>query len=634
MNDINESHLNPNKLTSRTGTARAHIHFLCVLVAIFITAKQWAVVHSFSGTVFGPFLIAACAGTAFLICSFLACFSRSGFLILASLVDLVSSALLYVDLLYYRQFRELPTISSLSLIDELLDVRTSVTILLRPLDLFYFLSCLIPLVFLAFIRFTPNSWTASRPRAALNQMIAGAMLIAVAVIGSWTSVTSRDYLGGTWLARHLGTPIFHTIDIYKIAVRSLRLKVDRESVRLESQAWFRTYKEAPAATVAGSLRPKRNLMVLQVESLQTFVVGFSIEGQEITPALNKIAKNSLYFPNSFAQISRGGTADANFLANCSLLPTDPEIVYIDYAGNDYSCLPEILRSHNFDTSTSQPVPPDCYNFSNAFRQIGFSRFYDKWDFRRDLEIGHRLSDGSLFRQTLERIAAGPRPFFSYITTTTSHTPFVGKNLPHTLRLGPLEGSVVGNYLHAIHYTDAQIGKLFDELDKQDLLDATTIVIFGDHAGVHRENSNISQVLSIPPDDEIGWQLAERMIPIIIKTSNVSVPRTFQKVAGQWDIPPTVLQLLGIPSLNSPFMGSDLLESASGFVPLANGSAVSDELFFLSEAAQQLPQCYERESRKPVELSRCERLRTDAAEATRISRLMIEANLTSGVDHLP
>ncbi|WDC83692.1 hypothetical protein PL321_14080 [Caloramator sp. mosi_1] len=84
----------------------------------------------------------------------------------------------------------------------------------------------------------------------------------------------------------------------------------------------------------------KNLIVVQLEAFQGFLLNKKIDGIEITPNLNKLAKESLVFDNCFYQTAYGGTSDAEFLMNNSLLPIREGAVYYQYAGNNYEALPE------------------------------------------------------------------------------------------------------------------------------------------------------------------------------------------------------------------------------------------------------------------------------------------------------
>ena len=79
----------------------------------------------------------------------------------------------------------------------------------------------------------------------------------------------------------------------------------------------------------GAARGK-NLIVVQVESLQDFVVDFQVGGQHVMPHLRRWAQTSLRFTNVTDQTSEGRTSDAEFTTMTSLLPLDHGAVAFRY----------------------------------------------------------------------------------------------------------------------------------------------------------------------------------------------------------------------------------------------------------------------------------------------------------------
>ena len=94
----------------------------------------------------------------------------------------------------------------------------------------------------------------------------------------------------------------------------------------------------------------KNLIIVQVEALQQFVIDKTVMGQEITPNLNKLIKSSAYFNNYFYQIAAGGTSDAEFMSNNSLYPAPSGAAFFFYANNNYLSLPKALVKNGYETA--------------------------------------------------------------------------------------------------------------------------------------------------------------------------------------------------------------------------------------------------------------------------------------------
>ena len=59
---------------------------------------------------------------------------------------------------------------------------------------------------------------------------------------------------------------------------------------------------------------KKNIIKIQLESFQTFLINKKVNGKEVTPFLNKLSTGNedfRYYPNFFHQTGQGKTSDAS-----------------------------------------------------------------------------------------------------------------------------------------------------------------------------------------------------------------------------------------------------------------------------------------------------------------------------------
>src|SRR5690606_37720784 len=95
----------------------------------------------------------------------------------------------------------------------------------------------------------------------------------------------------------------------------------------------------------------KNLIVIQLEAFQNFVIGLSVLDQEITPNLNRLKSSSFYFPYFYQQIGEGNTSDAEFISNTSLYPLGSPAMSKLVGGKTVESLPRILSSYGYETMT-------------------------------------------------------------------------------------------------------------------------------------------------------------------------------------------------------------------------------------------------------------------------------------------
>ena len=63
----------------------------------------------------------------------------------------------------------------------------------------------------------------------------------------------------------------------------------------------------------------KNVIIIQMESFQNFLIGLKLDGQEITPNMNKLAGENFYYDNFYTMVGSGTTADAEYVVNTSLV---------------------------------------------------------------------------------------------------------------------------------------------------------------------------------------------------------------------------------------------------------------------------------------------------------------------------
>ena len=116
----------------------------------------------------------------------------------------------------------------------------------------------------------------------------------------------------------------------------------------------------------------RNLIVIQVESLQNFVVNKKYGDTEITPNLNYLINNdSFYFPNYYQQLGLGNTSDAEFITNNSIYPTTEGQAYSLYQNNEFYGLPWQLKEIGYKTLAMHGHDKSFWNRDKAYSAQGF-----------------------------------------------------------------------------------------------------------------------------------------------------------------------------------------------------------------------------------------------------------------------
>ena len=293
----------------------------------------------------------------------------------------------------------------------------------------------------------------------------------------------------------------------------------------------------------GALQGK-NVIFLQVESLENFVINKSTNGKEIMPFLNKIAGEGLYFSNFYEQNNAGNSIDCDFMVNSSIFPLGDKITALNYGENTYSnSLPNLLKGKGYTTISTHAEEPGEFNWTELHKNgFGADKLWDIRDYVYEETVGYGLSDRSLFTQLANKIEAEKQPFFIQVSTLSSHGPFNIDEKYRELDLPEeINSSKLGGYFESLRYTDNQIEMLFNKLEESKVLDNTVIVIYGDHSGVHKYYNDEIEKLNYEGN---WWQEYNHSIPLVIYSKGIT-PKLVDANGGQVDILPTMAYLLGV-----------------------------------------------------------------------------------------
>mgnify|MGYP000912386865 CR=1 FL=1 len=328
----------------------------------------------------------------------------------------------------------------------------------------------------------------------------------------------------------------------------------------------------------------KNLVVIQMEAFQDFVLGARYEGQEITPNLNKLLQSdTLYYDNYFSNIGKGNTADAEFSSLNSLYPVIDGESYQLYGDNTFNGLPWLMRDQGYYSFAVHGYKGEFWDREKVYPNLGFEDFISMEDLNQDDIIGMGISDKSMFKQLVPILEQQKTPYFSFVITLTNHHPFILDDAHRSLQLAPEDqGTKFGDYLETVRYTDEAIGQFIDDLKAAGLYDNTVIALYGDHHGLNCGMQDVQERTS----NFIGrsYDYDEMLnIPLIIHVPGSGVKTTISTTGGQIDFLPTIANIMGVALDNTFILGQDLSNAKHGFVAftsyLFDGSFAADDVIF-------------------------------------------------------
>lgn len=365
----------------------------------------------------------------------------------------------------------------------------------------------------------------------------------------------------------LGPIGYHIYDGYNYLENKRVYKFTNEEIT-QIQEFYKDKMESLPDNKYKSMYKGKNLLLIQVESLENFVLGQKIEGVEITPNLNKLLNYSLYFNNFYEQVWNGNSSDCDLLVNGSVYPVREGSTFFRYPNNFYPhSLPNVMESVGYNSFVIHPDTEMYWNYKPALTSLGFNNLYFKENLNVTEKIGLGISDEEYFKQAFEIIKKQKQPFYGMTVTITSHTPF---ELPKKYQYLPLEenlnASEIGKYFQAVHYTDKQIGMFMTKLEKEGILDNTVVAIYGDHTGVHKYFEDKIKTME---NKEQWWVDNYNKIPLIIYNKSTQ-PEVINIHGGPVDLVPTLGYLMGVEDkVYSSALGRNLLNTKKDFVILSD-----------------------------------------------------------------
>lgn len=490
------------------------------------------------------------------------------------IADIFISILVFADVMYSKYYYNPITLTVVFYQFKFLgDIKNSASALFNYKDLLIFAD--IPLLIAAciFIKESNNF------KCWLSKTLIAFIILSLGKVWFQKVFDNSEFLTYIWekknMVRDLGLLYYHYDDfkntLKKVTMASVKI-TDDEKEEIEK------YKYKKTENKYTGIDKNKNLIILQLEAFQQFVINATIEGQEITPNLNKLVKDNIYCDNLYFQANYGNTSDAEFIANTSLYPSKTGAVYYEYPNNTYYSIAKILNEKNYYTAAFHGFKADFWNRTEMYRSLGFQRYYSENDFDAQQIIGFGISDDEFFKQSIDYLIqdSNGNPFYGFLVSLTSHHPYCYFGYS-TFDVGKYEGTMLGDFFKAANYVDDCIGKMLEYMKQKGIYDNTVLAIYGDHAALFTDEAeNLCEYLDIEYND-MNWSLIQK-VPFILCSPSINKNIKLTSPAGQIDMLPTIANLM---DLDIPYMyGRDLLNYEYGYAVLPRSNIVTEKFIFM------------------------------------------------------
>lgn len=508
--------------------------------------------------------------------------------IVTILTDIILTILLFADNLYYIYSSSILSVAQITNIRYGEEIMDTLPMLLQINQIIYF----IDIIFFILFKVTKNLKIEKKIQKVKTKKL---KVVGISII--MILLFSIDYIyilkgqedpfnkdiqvkKGTIFGYHI-VDIYSTFNIKKLAKYKTKeeMEIEYENLKAEYDKYYGDVNYDLQGIAKG-----KNIIILQLESLQEFVINKKINDKEITPNINRFINENIEISNMYMQ-SYSSTADSEFSSITSLYPMENGMSYSRYYTNTYDDIFTMFKNNGYTTSYMHGNYGFFWNRENVYKQFGVEHIELKNQFADTSEnIMGYLSDELLYKQAVEKLKQYDNPFITYIVSASSHTSFSLEGLEDRSKididLGKYKDTFFGNYLQAVNYADYAFGVFINELKEANLYDDTIILLFGDHNGIDMYNEEMIDFLKQTDPNITDPEIKLNYIRVACGMKIPSVDGlTIEKPVSKLDIKPTLAYL--IDAKEGVSLGTNMF-ARKDFICLNNERIVTSRYYFDEE----------------------------------------------------
>ena len=350
-------------------------------------------------------------------------------------------------------------------------------------------------------------------------------------------------------ARTFGLYNFHVVDLFR-ALRARLVEPPFDDVVRAAVRQHLVHKQTlnNVQSPFFGIAKGRNVVIVQMESLQHFLLGLEVGGEAVVPVLNQLSKRALNWNYIMDVTLHGRTSDAEYALMTGLPPDRVKAMQFQTLSEHLPALPRSLAGLGYETLAIHGYDVTFWNRARAFPRYGFEHLYFQESFAQAPKWGLGPADEVVFEFAVDRMQKrSAKNVLSLIVTLSSHHPYVyvpERYLQPFSEAFPDLG-LTGPYLGSAAYADEALGGFMARMQKAGLWDNTLFVIYGDHdrggLGTNEPIPSVGPAMFLPQGDRIPFM-------IVLPGKEQFIAQHFAPYANVFgslrDVFPTVMHLLG------------------------------------------------------------------------------------------
>jgi len=528
-----------------------------------------------------------------------------------------------VNSVYYTFYASFASFAELSTLSQAETVTDSIFAQLRLVDFIYVLQ---PIIFYYIHNNLQTSpyYNLMDKIEKRKKMVLATIIASLAFLGySFGTATGTDYsrLSKQWnrnyIVERFGIIMYQFNDVFQ----TLKPKISSLFGYEEAYEMFINYFEDEEKEVYrkenkySGILEGYNVVYIHMESMQNFLMNLEFNGQEVTPNLNKLSKEGMFFSNFYPQISTGTSSDAEYIMLTGLLPSASGTVFVSYSDNTFQSIATNLLDKGYYTFSMHGNYSSMWNRNNVHPKLGYTEmfYHESFTFDKELDtVGLGINDKMFFKQAVEKLEVMEQTYENYfgtIITLSNHSPFkdhesfdLDINDYYTDEETKKEVSScylcdrdVGRYIVSSHYADEALGDFLTYIKESDYFNNTVFVFYGDHdaklsykdmnylynydylTGELKEETDPTYIEYDSYDHNLN-----KKTPLIFWTKNKNLSKKLKgevnNVMGMYDAAPTLYNMLDID--NKYVLGHDIFNiKEDNIVVFPNGNFLTNDVYY-------------------------------------------------------
>lgn len=533
----------------------------------------------------------------------------------------IITAICIINAIYYTFYDSYVTVG---LIESLGQVETVTGAVFDKLELIHFIYIIFPLIFKHIHRklmghnyFNYVAKIENSKKNFSTTMLLGVIFLCLNIVTlSGTDISrlvkqwNREYI-----VERYGIVMYQMNDVFQSAQSHLFSYFGYDDAAAKFVSYYSEKEDTHQDNRYTNIYKGKNVVFVHMESMMTMFVDLQINGQEVTPNLNKLVRSGIYFKNFYPQISVGTSSDTEFTLSTSLMPALSGTVFVNYFDRDYVSVQKLLKEQGYYTFSMHANSSSMWNRAAMHKSLGYEDFYSKEYFNVTPEntIGLGLSDHDFYLQMvpyIQKIESEHTNYMGTIITLTNHTPWDGGDAygefavnatvdrvnpetgeTETIQDEYLDGTRLGNYIRSAHYADLCLGEFIESIYNNNLFNNTVIVFYGDHDAKlsakeynYLYNYDLEKGVLLEEGDE-GYTEYDyydnelnRKTPLIIWTKDNKHKQEVDYYMGMIDVLPTIGNMMGFKSDYA--LGHDIFDiKENNTIVFPNGNFLTENVYY-------------------------------------------------------